>query len=142
MVVRLSWAASASPARRRSHRPSPTPCSPRRASVCAACRSGSPELTRHLAPPAQRVLDLDRKAALGLPAELVPGLGNIADQLGRIARPPGAYGVRHGAAGDPRGLGDNLPHAVARAAAEVQGFMQAAFRRAAQPVERPEMSIR
>ena len=61
----VSSAASASPARRRSRRRSPTRCSPPPASACAACRCGSPEFSaRHLAPPAQRVLDLDREVAL------------------------------------------------------------------------------
>src|SRR4030088_2875107 len=143
MAVRLSWAASASPARRRSRRRSPTRCSPRPASACATCRSGSPEfLSRHLAPPAQGVLDLDREVALRRPAELAPGLGGIADQLGRIARPPRPHRMRYGAACDPRGFIDDLPHAVARAAAEVEGFVKAAFGRALQPVERPEVSVR
>ena len=55
---------------------------PLRSYVLESARSA-----RHLAPPAQRVLDLRTRevACSALPAELAPGLGDVADQLGRIA---------------------------------------------------------
>ena len=81
------------------------------------------------------------RSRVGRPAEFVARLGDVADQLGRIARPPRTHRVRHGAAGDPRGLGDCLPHAVARTAAEVEGFVNAAFGCALQPVERLRWAV-
>src|SRR5262249_20879934 len=102
---------------------------------------GDPELARHLSPPAQRVVDLGREIAARLPRELSPGLGDVADQLGRISRAARSHSVRHGAAGNAGGFGHRLLYAVARATAEIERFVQPSYRHALQPAERPHMRI-
>ena len=58
----------------------------------------------------------------GRPAEGSRGGGGVGDQAGRVAGAARADPDRDGAAGDPLGGGEDLAHAVARAAAEVVGL--------------------
>src|SRR6266508_2040141 len=102
----------------------------------AGSRRSGRRLTRHLPAPAQRVLDLHGEIALGRPAELAYGLGDITDQLGRIAGAARTDRVRHGPSGDARSFSQHLADAVADAAAEIERRVPAV---AGEPVDRAQM---